>query len=273
MPVLYVAGYGRSGSTLLDMILGSSQTRFSAGEAVHILRELAVEGECACGVRLDLCPEWTPVLEHLGWRDPSSGRLRLPKSVSPGTLHQAILESTGRVTSIDSSKTSVRAGYTWLRDLLASGLDVRVVHLVRHPLSVMRSCAAGSNRSLADGGSAPPSRLRMLRGMVGWYFANLLVERAVRRAGASLVVIRFEDLTTDPVRVVGALLSGWGLDADATTSLLRSGDRIPSGHGVAGNRMRSARSGHRVSQAQVPDDVPALLRFLLRPRLKRYGYE
>jgi hypothetical protein len=61
--VLYVAGAGRSGSTLLDGILGQLDGFFSAGELRYLWERGLVEGRlCGCGTPVGCCPTWRAVL-------------------------------------------------------------------------------------------------------------------------------------------------------------------------------------------------------------------
>ena len=56
--IIYVTGYGRSGSTLLDMMLGSDPDTFGAGEMSTICRHVWPNDEfCACHARVRACPD------------------------------------------------------------------------------------------------------------------------------------------------------------------------------------------------------------------------
>ena len=61
--VLYIAGSGRSGSTILDNILGELDGFVSAGE-VRFLWERGMRDDrtCACGEPFSSCPFWGDVL-------------------------------------------------------------------------------------------------------------------------------------------------------------------------------------------------------------------
>ena len=61
--VLYIAGSGRSGSTILDRILGQLDGFFSVGELCNLWdRGLLAHRKCGCGVPVDQCPTWTGIL-------------------------------------------------------------------------------------------------------------------------------------------------------------------------------------------------------------------
>ena len=64
LKVLYLLGSSRTGSTLLDNILGEFDGFFSAGEVRFLWRRLLENRRCGCGQPIGGCEVW----------DPSSGR-------------------------------------------------------------------------------------------------------------------------------------------------------------------------------------------------------
>src|SRR4029078_5765586 len=70
--VLFIAGWGRSGSTLLDRILGQVPGVFSAGELRHIWqRGVGEDRLCGCGEPFASCSVWRKVSEISfgGWEE------------------------------------------------------------------------------------------------------------------------------------------------------------------------------------------------------------
>ena len=60
--VLFIGGLGRSGSTLLDRMLGRLNDVCSVGELVHLWeRGLKENNRCGCGERFGDCPFWRRV--------------------------------------------------------------------------------------------------------------------------------------------------------------------------------------------------------------------
>ena len=74
--VLFIAGTGRSGSTLLERALGVMPGYVNVGELVDLFRRVAAEDErCGCGERFSTCPFWREVGERLLWGGrPGAGR-------------------------------------------------------------------------------------------------------------------------------------------------------------------------------------------------------
>ena len=63
--VLYVAGWGRSGSTVLTNILGEVDGFVSVGEVNFLWQHGLIENRlCGCGVPFRECEEWTKILDR-----------------------------------------------------------------------------------------------------------------------------------------------------------------------------------------------------------------
>ena len=63
--VLYIGGSGRSGSTILDSILGQFEGFMSVGEVRFIWKRGLIDDRlCSCGEAFSDCPFWTEVLDR-----------------------------------------------------------------------------------------------------------------------------------------------------------------------------------------------------------------
>src|SRR5215831_4456244 len=70
--VVYIAGSGRSGSTLLERVLGEIPGFANVGELIDLFRRVADHGErCGCGQEFARCPFWSQVGERAvgGWQE------------------------------------------------------------------------------------------------------------------------------------------------------------------------------------------------------------
>ena len=94
---IYVCSAGHSGSTLLDMLLGSHSRAESVGELVHLPMDMKLNNACACGSPIQGCPVWSQVMQRMRVNpeiDPYALDLgyALPKVGDPqrtGWLHSA----------------------------------------------------------------------------------------------------------------------------------------------------------------------------------------
>ena len=72
---MFICSAGHSGSTLLDLLLGSHPAAMSLGEITQLPKNVALNTPCMCGVPVRECPFWHRVLERLA-REPAFGNWR-----------------------------------------------------------------------------------------------------------------------------------------------------------------------------------------------------
>jgi hypothetical protein len=300
--VLYIAGFGRSGSTLLGNILGSAEGCFSTGE-LHMLWQALIRGTgCGCGRRVEDCPVWSAVLQELraaGWRQgyeevrswqlgvariahtPRLIRMNAaPADDSPlgrysallGDLYRAIARVTGAGVIVDSSKTPADAAIA--RHI--EGVDIAVIHLVRDP----RAVAASQRRSaptLDVHRSDQMHRRNIAASSLRWLVTNELTSRLVSSMGKEqATTIRYEDFVERPREVALQALSLVGNPPDRLPFVDERIASIAPNHTVWGNRSRfttgdvplRADDAWRREQGAWSFVVTALT----FPRLGRYGY-
>jgi hypothetical protein len=303
--VLYIAGFGRSGSTLLDRLLGASRLH-SGGEITGIWSHGLIDDRlCSCGVCFSACPFWQAVgrgsfsalqaherdaiVRYLQSALPAQNmwqifirrtRRRLLKSAPTdfwdiiGCLYTAIRAVSGRQVVVDSSKLA-----TYLVMLAqVSSLDLHVVHLVRDPRAVAHSW-------LKPGVADPDGRSSMpyfgaVKSAVLWMIMNGAVEWIAFRLGLPYARVRYEDLVKDPAHVVGQLRSDvlrhTGLEREEPEHLEEGNIDLEVVHSISGNPMR-------FQQGRIPivEDIAwkggsrsqrAIVAAITLPLRWRYGY-
>jgi hypothetical protein len=187
--VLYLGGLGRSGTTLLERLLGELPGAVSLGEVVHLWERGVVEGErCGCGVSFRECPFWTRVgdLAFGGWDGVDVERLRSLKQVVDRTRHipvlarrelpaelhsklsayldhytrlyRAVRDVSGAEVVIDSSKHAALAFcLRWAAHAGTGEIDLRVIHVVRDSRGVAYSWTKQVRRPEAVAATGPAS--------------------------------------------------------------------------------------------------------------------
>jgi UDP-N-acetylglucosamine transferase subunit ALG13 len=268
LPVLYIGGWGRSGSTLLDRVMGQVPGFFSVGELREIWqRGLAENRPCGCGAAFLDCPFWTDVgkaafggweavdqAEVLrlrysldrGWSLPLllARKARLPHSEGIGKytrtlqdLYRAIGEVSGAKVVIDSSKLPSHA----LLVRLVDGVDLRLVHLVRDSRGVVYSWHKRVLNRVTSGEPQYMEKYGTVSASARYVFYNWLT-RLVGWLGIPYMRMRYEDFIADPragVERIHALL-GMPLQ-DKDLSFVRDGSvSLQPNHTVDGNPMRFA---------------------------------
>jgi hypothetical protein len=282
--VLYLAGSGRSGSTLVTTALGQIDGLFAAGELRYLWqRGLVDERPCGCGLPLPECPMWSAVLAKLPAHDPASiaaglrQRLRMrnrltvpphPDDATIAALYEAIHAHTGGAVIVDSSKLPPYGV------LLAGlpGIDLRVLHVVRDPRAAAFSWRR--RRSL-DGDERLMTRHPVWKAALLWTVWNGAVLRRWSR-GAYLRV-RYEDLVQDPQAWVRRIADFAGVPSASLPFTEDGLLTLAPTHSVAGNPVR-----HRTGGVEIRADDEwrtamtgrdnAVVTALAAPLMSRLGY-
>jgi hypothetical protein len=251
--LLYIAGYGRSGSTILDIALSAHPDIVGFGELAGVFDELADPPD-------DLDPFWADLAATTrtvdGGRGPArfadAGRLvvraeRLPACTPlrprsklrrrylalQATLLDELVERTGATTVLDSSKTSWIN--TWRLPLLRSLLpDAYSLVLVRELGAVVRSTRSGRGDTLE------PQRLPTVRSVIGWSLANLsAVATGLLWCGRDRTrLLRYEDLAAEPAETLAAIVEWIGLPPTDAHRPEAVAEGFTPGLQVQGNRVR-----------------------------------
>jgi hypothetical protein len=303
--VLYIVGVGRSGSTLLERVLGAVPGSVNAGELNAVFSRVATQDQrCGCGEPFSTCPFWQAVGERAfgGWAEvtkrmtelqPRVIRQRFVPRLASGLtgaayrreldeyldahqrLYRAISQVSGAEVVVDASKST--AQLFALRRI--EGLDLRVLNLVRDSRGVASSWSKSGIRKpqSRDGdtmmGTYAPHRLAVL-------WAALQLESAVLGAAAPYSArVRYEDLVARPRETVEQALVSVGL-APAAGALDHVGTHsvtLGASHGVAGSRTRftSGRIDLRLDDAwrsTLPPGARRLVTAVTLPQLVGYGY-
>ena len=302
VPLLYIGGSGRSGSTLLERMLACIPGYWPVGELVFIWeRGLRRNDLCSCGDRFHDCAFWTEVGQRGfgGWDrvdvdeavalrtrldrhrtlDRLSG-LREPGPLQPSleayarltsSLYRAIEEVSGARVVVDSSK---HLGYCLLLSRLAGG-DVRLVHLVRRSHGVVHSWQRQVLKPGVGDGTSYMSVHRPAWAAGMWLADNMLYASARKRAN-DYVLVRYEDLIADHGRELARILTGLRLacPADGPPDTLTE----PAvSHALSGNPMRLrqptlAVRGDEAWQDSMGRRWRAVVSAMTWPLLWKYGY-
>lgn len=303
MTVLYVAGSGRSGSTLLARILGEADGFFAAGELRYVWQRGLVEDRlCGCGARFGDCPFWRRVVDHagLGQAAEATGaevaaglreatRLRrLPRmAVHAGQPHRLVDGASGQLERVARLYAAVRevSGCRVVVDssklptygcLLRAvpGIDLRVVHLVRDPRAAAYSWARVKPQ---PDGTAFMQRQPALKSSLLWDVWNASAPRLTGSQAGHYTLVRYEDLVARPREVVGQLVGLAGHPGDAPAFFGERTVALGASHTVAGNpdRLRTGAVEIRADDEWRRRSTPwqmAVATLATAPLLGRFGY-
>ena len=260
--VLYIAGEGRSGSTILGNILGQLNGFFHVGELCYVWSSgLVSNGKCGCGARFRDCPLWRAALEKaFGGMDQvnaleMAGRhnslvrtMDIPRILLPGgqafvqsrlgeyipnleKLYLAVADGSRSNVIVDSSKLLVNA---YILRLLPK-VDGYVVHLVRDPRAVAYSWMRKKHNRGND--TVLPQK-KPAKIALRWNIWNLGTLLSQKPYWNRYLPIRYEDFVDQPkstiIRILDFLqedVSGLPFTGDREVELTRN-------HTVWGNPNR-----------------------------------
>jgi UDP-N-acetylglucosamine transferase subunit ALG13 len=298
--VLYVGGWGRSGSTLLDRLLGQVPGCFSIGEMRDIwLRGLIENRKCGCGEPFDRCPFWTEVGKAAfgGWRLDQAAELhrlrmrfdrpwmvpllalRRPQVAglsryveATERLYAAIRDVSGAEVIVDSTKIPSYA--LVLRRI--ERIDLRFVHLVRDPRGVVHSWKKSVARPDAVG--RPDRMIRYgTASASGRYLLYNWTAGLLRASRTPYRFLRYEDLVSDPRGHLERVLAFVGLERQGLEFLNDGTAVLGANHSVDGNPMRFT-TGELTIRADeewrrlLDRRDQRIVSTIAGPLLRRYGY-
>lgn len=305
--VVYLCGLGRSGSTLIERLLGELPGVCAAGEVVHLWERGLLAGErCGCGEPLLGCQFWRQVGETAfgGWDQVDVPRLRrlqqrvdrtrfLPLLAAPRRpaafeaalteyvscyqrLYAAIEQVSGCPIVVDSSKLVSRAFCLQWCD----GIDLRVVQVVRDS----RAVAYSWTRQVSRPDSMTPSLMRRYppaSASLRWDLQNGALHLLAAR-GTPTLRVRYEDVTAAPEATLRKIAEFVGAPGGGDLGFIggpdgrRWADLTPA-HTASGNPMRfqTGRIALRRDdewRREMPTSQRYTVTILTYPLLARYGY-
>ena len=235
VPVIYIAGSSHSGSTLLDLVLGSHSKIESLGEAKKIPQVLAKFRDssvgppvCSCHEPINQCAFWNSVLQL----DDETFVEREEVTREPAAdlaLARRALAFRGRDVLLDSSKNLGRLRF--LHD--APEFDVTCVHLTRDP----RAVAFSAIRKIEKTGPLDSKRRWRLLSKHAFDWASLnrkIRGRYLSKKSISYLRLRYEDFVLTPELTLPKVLAPLGLEFEPGQMQFRNFTH----HNIEGNRLR-----------------------------------
>lgn len=310
--VLFIGGSGRTGSTLVERLLGALPGVCNVGEVALMWERGLVRGErCGCGAPLPECPFWGEVgqVAFGGWdsfdveeflalkRSVDRNRF-IPRLLAGGDstrpftggatrrnaaeyaavyarLYRAVQQVSGCPVTVDASK------HTSLAFCLRTepGIDLRVLHLVRDPRAVAYSWTRRVRRPEAEGAADASPRyiptLSPARSAMRWNTQNLGFHLLATR-DTPVRLIRYEDFVAAPVAGMRELAEFAGVQPDLSF-MTDTGADLGLTHSAGGNPMRfsAGRIEFRrddVWRSRLRPDARVQVAALTFPLMARYGY-
>lgn len=296
--LIYIAGWGRSGSTLMARILGEVESFFHGGE----LRTIWVDGfkpkgRCGCGLPVKDCEVWQQVLDE-GFSDlmpldyKALNKLRL--KTEPRTqeillsqlglmsqqklatrmekhldilrrLYQAVQTTTGCSVIVDDS---LHPGHGLALSLMPE-IQLYVVHLVRDPRATAYSWAKRTKKGLGA--------YTIKENALGWDMRNAVVDLWGNSQRDRYIRVLYEDFVENPLQVIQSIINLVG-ETDRKLPFVNGHEvNLDVSHSVFGNPNRSDTGTIAIKQddrwkSDMDNRSKRNVTLFTWPLLMRYGY-
>ena len=299
--VLFIAGPGRSGSTLLDLLLGQIDGFCSTGEMRFIWeRGFAQNQLCGCGKPFRECEFWTRVVKEAfgGFERVDYARLetlrrsaerRVSNGLSPAeaasilgphkeyldayrNIYAAIQKISGCQFIVDSSK-HIANGFLLS---VIPGIDLYTVHLIRDSRAVAYSWQRKKVRPEIHWEQKLMSQRSIFKSATRWNSRNRLAH-VLRRNCKQYTRLRYEDLVSYPKDYLSSLFAGLEIEIPALDFLTDHRAVLKTTHTVSGNPVRFVRQEIEIQpdvqwQRAMAKPKKWLVTLLTLPLLIKYGY-
>jgi hypothetical protein len=261
IPVIYILSTGRSGSTLLDLLLGLHPQIWTLGEAQMLPLELKDNlRPCGCGLPVAKCDFWLPIVSQIPlykgtypiehFRPNRTGKaLRysyLPQLFVGRAFVKTlpVAEEYGRVNAAyfrvvwEAAQQRRNLPILWLVDaskdiyrlfllMQSQHFDFRIIHLIKDPRAFVYSMTKDQ----------PDVNSRSIRFAARWIIQNAQFSHfcSRRNMAGKVMQIRYEDLAGHPEKKLLEIGSWLGLDFAGVSY---DDFRQQENHAVSGNLMR-----------------------------------
>ena len=301
--VVFIGGQSRSGSTLLDLMLGQVEGFLSLGELQYIWQRGFLENHlCGCGKEFRQCKFWGNVVEEMFgsfqqmdlqhlctlWNTierqwyffvfpylagATSYREKLSEyTCALGKLFTAIQKVSGKQFLVDSSK---KPFHGFLLHAIPT-VDLRVIHLIRDCRAVGYSWQRKKLRPEVHWKKDYMEIFSPAYMAMDWNFRN----GAMDILGSIIehyTMVQYETLARDPSGVLKDLLAYLEVDVVPPPILQHGELELTVHHTVGGNPMRFQRGRIPVTpdlewKRSMPVRHKMLTTLLSWPLLLRYGY-
>lgn len=193
LKVIAISGSGRSGSTLLSLLLSQDTSVFNLGQMRHLNRAYEDNAPCSCTEKLQDCSVYSEVA--------------LPGDM--GAVLDSLAALTHASTFVDTSKAP---GYAASFGELPN-VDLYVLNLIRDPRAV--ACSWYKRKK---------SFSATVKNARDWLKRQKTLEDWKPTLGDHFMAVRYEDLAKNPVDTISAI-SEWA-DIPIPESLFIAADRV-----------------------------------------------
>ena len=304
IPILFTAGYGRSGSTITDLLLSQTKKVAVLGEIRHLFSRVMIDDElCNCSTPLQDCEHWKEVLADAfpnGYDQPELDRVhrRINRMAAWPALRFTWLRSMSFQADLNTYTEAFYAVFKAFRqkagaDLLvdSSKFPMHLMALLDRPdlFDVTTMLLVRDARAVANSWENPKVRPEIyweerlmpehsyIRSAVAWNLSNRLTLMTRRQNPNKFTVLRYEDLTSTPLECLNHLLELTEATKERADDTIFDVAKIKQYHKVAGNPL-----GLKGKRLEIKNDEKwrnkmsprkqRIVKLICLPQMKKFNY-
>jgi hypothetical protein len=262
--VLYIAGFERSGSTIVNRVLGQIDGFVAWGEIRDIWEHGIVKNKsCTCGVSFADCSAWQQIFQEAFDGTDKIETSKMSKLQNQARLmvllhyfklikdrffkqkvsqyltnleklYRGIQKTTGSKVIVDSTKAS---WYGYVLSLLSS-IDLYVIHVVRNPQGVCYSLEQHKSK-----GEPTSQWYNPLHASLSWNLKNYAVEMLLNSSEKRYLRINYEDFISHPQMAVKQVLKLLDEEVAELPFVSQSEVKMSTDHIITGSPSSRSKTG------------------------------
>lgn len=239
--IFYIAGYGRSGSTLLDIVLSNAAYGFTLGEISNVFNERnkktddfyhEILSETIIELKLthqeiDKISSSDKIQSHLSSKYASFWNYFLKKI---GDKHKMDF-------FIDSSKTTWRT-FNRPKHLKNSGIKIKIIFLKASYKKVWKSAIKGSNKSLkSKSGEQKKHYIFAVKTLFSKFLIDTLTTLFYKNKTYEIIEVHYDDFISSPKEIINKISKDLNFKFSNLEPKIEQNKFLIKG-GYLGNRLR-----------------------------------
>lgn len=218
--VIFILSLGHSGSTLLDLLLGSSPEAVSCGELYDVARGKNArggddQGVCGCGLSIKDCPVWSKVKATCLDTNSDKETYCCALKAIAGETNRVIIDSSKRLDAYQAAVALAKAGE----------IDLKVLFLVRDVRGWTASYVARNKKN-----NLPKESV--VRLMMRWNKHNQQLENSLKQNETEYLAVSYEELIFDTPGTLKKVCDFGGVQ-------IGDGETFADNHVGLGNRTKN----------------------------------
>lgn len=272
--LVFIAGWGRSGSTLIANLLGSSPDAVNLGELRYLFSRGLQGSKCGCGRPVESCEAWCEAFDEAGFNPNESDVLHIDRCVGATAIfaqfralltgrtkryrsrnHEEvellyqIVSARGKGRLVVDASKSIPFLINMMHD---ARFEIDILHLTRDPRAVAYSWSRLTASLESESVEFP--QFGPLRSSLYWTIFNIapLLFRQVRYRQ-----LRYEDFVGAPSHTMRSISRDYGLEFNRDVWLGDATVDLPVQHTISGNPSRFRKGPITISRDQRwQEDMP-----------------